>query len=153
MAALAAAIQRMVRSANRGMASRYDTVRFGILDVLKQRGPVRLSDLAVELDVNPSSVSRRMQELEEAGIVVLAANPEDGRSSLAALTEAGLGEWQQFHESGITATAHVLHDWSETDIRELTRLLSRLIDAWEHAPAGDLSQQTTRRAAVRKRRT
>ena len=38
IAALAAAIQRMVRSANRGMASRYDTVRFGILDVLKQRG-------------------------------------------------------------------------------------------------------------------
>jgi DNA-binding MarR family transcriptional regulator len=131
---LAMAIERMLRSNTRGRSMRFDTVRVGVIDVAHRRGRTRLSDIAAELDVNPSSVTRCVQELAEGGLVRLVENPEDGRSSYVELTGEGRGEWTRYREAGIGALGRVLQDWSEEDVLELTRLLGRLTDDWEAAP-------------------
>lgn len=145
------ALQRMVRTAQRGMSNRFDTVRFGILDTLHQRMPLPLGELAAELDVNPSSISRTIQALEKEGLVTMTANPNDGRSSFAALTDTGMNEWQRFHTAGLAVTAQVLHQWSDKDIEELARLLGRLVEDWEQAPMNDVSQEPSSRTTERKR--
>jgi DNA-binding MarR family transcriptional regulator len=141
---LAMAIERMLRSNTRGRSMRFDTVRVGVLDVTHRQGRTRLSDLAAELDVNPSSVTRCVQELTDGGLVRLVENPEDGRSSYVELTEEGSGEWTRYREAGISALGRILQDWSEEDVLDLTRLLSRLTDDWEAAPLHVLSSPLQR---------
>jgi DNA-binding MarR family transcriptional regulator len=152
MEQLVSALQWMVRAAQRGMSNRFDTVRFGILDILHQQMPLPLGELAAELDVNPSSISRTIQALEKEGLVTVTANPNDGRSSFAALTDSGMHEWQRFHTAGLAVTAQVLQHWSDRDIEDLTRLLNRLVEDWERAPINDVSQKPASQTTKRKPR-
>lgn len=53
-------------------------------------GPHSPSDLARELGLNPSVLSRSLTKLAKAGLVVRAIDARDSRRSLLTLTEAGL---------------------------------------------------------------
>jgi DNA-binding MarR family transcriptional regulator len=51
--------------------------------------PLRMADLAAQLDVVPRSVTTMVDALEEAGFVARHADPGDRRSVLVALTDEG----------------------------------------------------------------
>jgi DNA-binding MarR family transcriptional regulator len=53
------------------------------------REPLRMADLAAQLDVVPRSVTTMVDALETAGLVARHADPGDRRSVLVALSEAG----------------------------------------------------------------
>jgi DNA-binding MarR family transcriptional regulator len=65
--------------------------QFRALAVLSSRGPLRLTRLAEQLAVNPSTAMRMAERLTVAGMLTRAPNPENRRESLLALTEAGRG--------------------------------------------------------------
>jgi DNA-binding MarR family transcriptional regulator len=64
------------------------TTQYSLLSHLSRLGPTRPVDLAAELKMTPSTLSRNLQALVAAGWVVLAPGA-DARSRLAQLTEAG----------------------------------------------------------------
>lgn len=65
--------------------------RFEALRLLAftRRGVLPVGKIGERLQVHPASVTNAVQRLEEAGLVERSANPDDGRSVLAAITPSG----------------------------------------------------------------
>jgi len=55
----------------------------------QQQGQMRMSDLAMTLQLSPSGLTRRLDGLVADGLVIRQPSPDDGRVMLATLTERG----------------------------------------------------------------
>ena len=133
---LAEAVTTLVEGAHRGMARTFDLARIGLLRLAASGDPVRPSDAADALDVNPSTVTRHARALEEEGLVRVMGDPADRRSCLISATAEGGAELARFAEAGVDVFGAVIHDWSAEDVREFSRLITRLTGDWmERGPA------------------
>ncbi|HJR25025.1 MAG TPA: MarR family transcriptional regulator [Acidimicrobiales bacterium] len=90
---------------------------------------LRMSDLAAQTTLSPSGLTRAVDRLEAAGLVVREACPSDRRGAFAVLTEAG--------EQRISAAVPVHLDhlrelfdavYTAEEVETLTSLLRRLRD-------------------------
>lgn len=106
-----------------------DRVTFEILLLVQQRGQVRPSDIADELNLNPSSITRRMQGLRQAGRISMSPDPADQRASLIGLTKAGEDVLALFLERSVDGLEHMLADWRNEDVRRLGDELLRYAEA------------------------
>jgi len=95
----------------------------GRLDLL---GPVRLTELACSLGLDPSSVSRQVSALERAGWVTREEDPNDGRATRLRLTDSGSGVVAVLREARAEALARLTPGWSAADIDDLADRLARL---------------------------
>lgn len=93
-ARLRAAIRGLVRRF--GVSERADVSCCGVtvaqaaaLEALSGHGPMRLSDLGRRLGIAPSTLTRNLERLVEAGLVERRADGRDARSSRVRLTGAG----------------------------------------------------------------
>ena len=59
---------------------------YGLLSVIRREGPIRLTDLALNIGVGKPSVSRQIAFLESIGLVSKEADPLDGRAQAIRLT-------------------------------------------------------------------
>jgi DNA-binding MarR family transcriptional regulator len=91
---LLAAIRGLVRRF--AVAERADVACCGVtvaqsaaLEALGVEGPMRLGDLGRRLGIAPSTLTRNLARLEEAGLVDRRPDPEDARSAKVGLTAAG----------------------------------------------------------------
>src|SRR5688500_17905747 len=69
-----------------------DTLDFSVVPVLKVLGTcgaMRLSALAEALELDASTVSRHVKQLEDRGFLGRTSDPEDGRASRIEVTAAG----------------------------------------------------------------
>lgn len=60
-----------------------------LLELAREGDRLRMSELADRVVLSRTRVSRLVDELVEAGLVAREANPDDGRSSYACLTDEG----------------------------------------------------------------
>jgi DNA-binding MarR family transcriptional regulator len=127
---VARATTRLVTEAQQGMAKSFDTPRVGVLQVVAGQGPVRPGAIGERLDMAPSSVTRHVQALEDAGHVLVEADPSDARTCLISVTEAGQAELDHLEQIGLAVFADVVADWSAEDLTTLARLMGRLTDDW-----------------------
>ena len=67
---------------------------YATLSLIGVRGPVRLTELASELGMPITTGSDIVRRLERRRLVRRSPNPDDGRSSLFALTPSGDREWR-----------------------------------------------------------
>jgi DNA-binding MarR family transcriptional regulator len=67
---------------------------YALLSLVGLRGPVRLTEVAAELGMPLTTASDAVKRLEARGFARRSRNPEDGRSFLVELTEAGGDEWR-----------------------------------------------------------
>jgi DNA-binding MarR family transcriptional regulator len=95
----------------------------GRLDVL---GPVRLTQLAQELGLDPSSVSRQVSALERNGLVAKEKDPTDLRAQRLLLTDRGRAAVQALREARSRELARLLPGWTAADLDALTAALGRL---------------------------
>jgi DNA-binding MarR family transcriptional regulator len=142
---LAEAVTTLVEGAYRGMARTFDITRIGLLRLAASGDPVRPSDVAMALNVNPSTVTRYVQALEAEGYVRVAGDPADRRSCLVSATADGRTELARFEKAGVKVFAAVIHDWSAEDVRQFTSLINRLAGAWMER--GPVQSRPPRRAA------
>jgi len=115
----------------RGFGRVIDPGRYGVLKITAGHDGIRPTEISEALDMVPSSVTRHLAALGSEGLVEMAGNPQDRRSSLARITATGRATLRHFEEGGIDASAAVLADWSDAEVETLTRLLRRLVAAWE----------------------
>jgi len=92
---------------------------FWQLDAIDRHGPVRISDLATELNLDISTVSRQLKALAERGLVQKAVDEEDARASRVELTDAG--------RTALTALRRRRHE-----------LLERALASWDLERRGAL---------------
>jgi DNA-binding MarR family transcriptional regulator len=97
-----------------------------VLGQLELLGPVRLTELAQALGLDPSSVSRQVSALERAGWVTRADDPTDRRAQRLQLTAAGSEVVAAITRERATVLERLTPDWSGHDLEELTGLLARL---------------------------
>lgn len=109
---------------------------YGLLFHLTTGGPRRAGALAECVYVDPSTVSRQVDQLVRLGLVERRADPDDGRATLLAATEAGMELHRRLRARRNRVTAALLSHWSPSDVRTLTELLGRFTtEMAENMPA------------------
>jgi DNA-binding MarR family transcriptional regulator len=102
-------------------------VKWRALDTLvKAETPAPLKLLADRLACVRSNVTQLVDKLEAEGIVHRAADPQDRRSILVGLTEAGVRAHQAGRNALESTTARLFERFSEEDRTALRALLVRL---------------------------
>jgi DNA-binding MarR family transcriptional regulator len=92
---------------------------------------VRPSDIAADLGLDASTVSRHLRTLEQLGLVERTDDPDDRRAQRVALSDRGHEVLDRAIAQRQAVVAAALADWSEADRRSLERLLVRLADDLE----------------------
>ena len=135
-------LTRIGEDLRRARGKAMDPTRQAILHQAATKGQVRPSEIAADLSVHQSSITRQTRALEDAGIVSVAADPEDRRSCLISLTDEGWTEVRGAVRTGIDRFATFVADWSAEDVHTLAGLLNRLeesvaeVKARERKPGG-----------------
>lgn len=99
---------------------------YHVLRVVAERGSLRLSDLAHQLGVDASTVSRHVKTLEAQGMVARSGDPTDGRVARLELTPAGGEALRRLRAARHRLFAEILADWPAADRDALAPLLARL---------------------------
>jgi len=97
-----------------------------VLNVIAVKGETRPLDIATELGVHQSTVTRHVQNLEKQGKISVTADAADRRSCKVALTKSGLVELQRLGEIGISRFEKMVAGWSIEEVQTLGKLLRKL---------------------------
>jgi DNA-binding MarR family transcriptional regulator len=93
---------------------------------------LRMTELGQQAVVSRERVSRVVTELERAGLIERQANPDDRRSSFAAITAEGRRRLRTAAPVYLKAIEdHFLAHLDDTEIRVLTRALTKVLQAEE----------------------
>ena len=103
---------------------------------------MRLSDLAAKVELDASTVSRQIKQLEDKGIVERTTDPADGRASLIRLTRHGEEQMQAAFRRRFLRIKTALDPWSDDDKTHLRILLTRLANDLRDANDLDESRST-----------
>ena len=115
----------------------------GVLSRIELMGPVRLTDLAASLGLDPSSVSRQVTSLERGGWLVREKDPSDQRAQRLKLTASGASVVAVLRTARQQALAKLTPDWSAQDIDDLACRLARLnTDLESHRQLLGVRQET-----------
>ncbi len=117
-----------------------DPSTFPLAKQLMCSDALRVSDLASRLELDASTVSRQVKQLEDKGIIERTQDPADGRASLVQLSTAGQATMQSSFRRRFERIKSALEPWSERDRVQLQKLLTRL--------ANDLGAASDREVAV-----
>lgn len=104
---------------------------YAVLVHLAQAGPagLRMSDLADLLLLSRSGLTRRIDSLVRAGLVARRSCPNDGRGSMAQLTEAGTRRLAEAAPTHVAGVRRYLIDVLGPGIAGLAAGLERIEDA------------------------
>lgn len=117
-----------------------DTATLAVLWRIREDGAARPSDLAAELCLDLSTISRHVRTLDQGGYLARTSDPEDRRACRLTVTPAGQQLIAAAHERRLAAIAAVTRDWTPADRLTLTAMLTRL--------AGDLAGHSAVQHAV-----
>ena len=113
-----------------GYASSVPIERAGIalLGRLTECGDARLSDLAAQLGLDVSTVSRQVRQLVDLDLLERSPDPADGRAARLRVTDRGERVVEDVRAARRDLLGRALADWPTDDRTTLTRLLTRLAD-------------------------
>jgi DNA-binding MarR family transcriptional regulator len=137
---LRGAIRGLVRRF--GVSERADVSCCGVtvaqaaaLEALSGHGPMRLSDLGRRLGIAPSTLTRNVERLVQAGLVSRLADAADGRAARVALTAAGrsaaLGVAGREDDFARQVLERIPEDRRRAVVESLTELLGAVRSATE----------------------
>lgn len=138
----------LIGTGHRRVSAKLDLVRLKVLGTVAEGNVVRPGEIAAELGLTPSAVSRHLAALEDAGQVELNVDRTDGRKFLVAITPAGEQFLHGATDAGVAAFVRVIGDWTDDQVQEALRAVVRLNATWaEHHAAEDSrpQQRSTRR--------
>jgi DNA-binding MarR family transcriptional regulator len=99
---------------------------YGILARIRDRQPVRISDVAEDTGYDRSTISRHVAELTNQGCVARESDPDDGRVVIVRLTPHGADVIERVYEAWRATLADLTADWSAEDREAFVSLLGRL---------------------------
>ncbi|MEU3460194.1 MarR family transcriptional regulator [Streptomyces sp. NPDC006733] len=99
-------------------------------------GPQRQAELIKVLELDPSTVTRMVQRLEQSGLVTRRPDPDDGRAVLVEATGAGHALRAPVEDAWRSLEEITVARLSPDEQRELARLLARVEGSLCAAAAG-----------------
>ncbi|MFD0277895.1 MarR family winged helix-turn-helix transcriptional regulator [Kitasatospora sp. NPDC127111] len=138
--ALGTLLRRSTRAAlhrrlTEGLGEAVDDVTYPVLSGLARTGPRSAADLAAEIGLDRSGVSRRATRLEEAGLLRRTADPDDRRATLLALTEDGERTVAVMRHRLAASIEDTLATWPPGEARAFARALRRFTEEGPFATA------------------
>ena len=100
--------------------------RLGVLHLVEQHGPMRVSDLATCRHVGVSTMSRNVAELTAAGLLEWELSADDARTHVVRLTPAGRADLDRARSEFLDRMLPALQGWTDAELAELERQLTRL---------------------------
>ena len=122
MTVLLRRVQRIHLSTNDGDVN-LERSAYGIMCKLADEGPQRLGALAATFGLDPSTITRQVQALEEIGLASRTSDPRDRRASILDLTGTGRQVLEQTRSYRRSRLEQALSDWSGKDRADFARLL------------------------------
>jgi DNA-binding MarR family transcriptional regulator len=101
-----------------------------VLFTVARCGPIGMTELAREEDLNPTMLSRVVAGLAERGLVERAQHPDDGRAILVRATPAGDALREETRKARTDVLAHELEQLTPEEAKalgEALRVLERLV--------------------------
>ncbi|NGO72095.1 MarR family winged helix-turn-helix transcriptional regulator [Streptomyces boncukensis] len=119
--------QELHRALTVDMGEAVDELTYPVLSGLERTGPCSAADLAPEVGLDRSGVTRRASRLEEAGLVRREADPSDRRATLLALTDAGQCTVQMLRERLSARITASLASWPADEAEAFANSLRRFV--------------------------
>ncbi|WP_375003473.1 MarR family winged helix-turn-helix transcriptional regulator [Aeromicrobium sp. CTD01-1L150] len=94
-------------------------------------GGVRASDLAENLKVHKSTISRAVSAMERMELVHRVTDPEDGRAQLLTPQENARAALEQFRAESHDWLLTLIADWKPSELATFAAQLGRLNDAMD----------------------
>jgi DNA-binding MarR family transcriptional regulator len=101
--------------------------QFGILAMLKHKGPVTINELAAELIVDRTTLGRNILPLERDGFITIKPNALDRRSKEVHLSAAGERRFREASKYWAEAQAHFETAFGAKRSTDLRTLLHDLV--------------------------
>jgi len=95
-----------------------------LLFPLRLMGPMRVTDLAEVKQADPSTISRQAAQLVKAGLARREADPDDGRASRLAVTDAGRVACEKLHRTRQAMLSQALSEWPVERIAAFAELFA-----------------------------
>src|SRR5215469_10980264 len=105
---LRVAIARLSRRLRRHEIAGLTPTQLAALSTVERSGPLRLGDLAALEGIAPSTLTRMVTVLEDAGFVTRRPDPSDARASTIAITELGRQTMGRLRDEGAALLAQGL---------------------------------------------
>ena len=105
-----------------------DKAGLAVLHETRRLGIVRPSDLAAQMRLDLSTISRHLRSLEQQGMVQRTADPDDARAQQISITARGTGLLKRAMDHRTATISDAIAHWSEDDRGALRDLLRRLAD-------------------------
>lgn len=102
-----------------------DRSGYGIMCRLLDDGPQRLGALAQSFGLDPSTITRQVQALEQSGWVERQSDPKDRRASLLDVTPDGREVLVKTRERRKQWLLEAVTGWPAQDVEEFGRLLEQ----------------------------
>src|SRR6478609_9889620 len=84
-----------------------------VLGVLAQDGPTSVNAIADALRLDPSTVTRQVLAMEQAGLVTRTAHPDDGRVTVVEATDEGVDALRRTRDVRAALYGEILDAWSD----------------------------------------
>ncbi|AXU16693.1 MarR family transcriptional regulator [Streptomyces clavuligerus] len=97
-----------------------------LMTLLWERGPVRQSELIRKLELDPSTVTKMLQRLEQSGQVRRSPDPADRRAALVEATERGHELREEVERAWARLEEQTLAGLADEERAELIRLLGKV---------------------------
>ncbi|MFW6690283.1 MarR family winged helix-turn-helix transcriptional regulator [Streptomyces sp. MAR4 CNX-425] len=105
-----------------------DRAAVALLRQVEGAEPLRLGELAGQLGVEASHVTRQVQQLQKAGYVSRVPDPDDRRAQLIQLTGEGREAIARIRAVACQGMQVALGEWSPEELRRLAELFHRMVD-------------------------
>jgi DNA-binding MarR family transcriptional regulator len=117
------------RLKSRPIDGRVDPASLFVLHQVAANAPVRLTELARCMALDPSTVSRHVRQLETSGYLARTGDPDDRRAARLRLTDQGQAVMDEAMRARIAILDQAVAGWSDADLDTLTTLMTRLAAA------------------------
>ena len=121
-------IGRLMRQ--RVAGDQLEAATYWVLKNLVQ-GDLRVTALAASTQLDTSTISRHVTQLEQSGLVERSQDPDDRRAQRVGLTEEGRTQLAASTARRRELLTLSLEGWDTTDLADLERLLGRLVSSVE----------------------
>ena len=102
-----------------------DRAAYLVLRELEAVGPIRVTELATKLSVDPSTMSRHISALQRRGWIERTPDPADGRATLVAVSRTGARTIRRVEAGRRNILTAVLSQWDGEDQAALVALMTR----------------------------
>ncbi|GAB7188513.1 DNA-binding transcriptional regulator MarR family [Kitasatospora sp. Ki12] len=120
-----------------GLGEAVDELTYPVLSGLARTGPYSAADLGREIGLDRTTVTRRADRLEQAGLLRRQPDPADGRATLLALSDDGRTAVEATRQRLATGIEESLATWPQADAQAFARLLRRFVDEGPFAAGQD----------------